>query len=319
METVVVKIPPKSGSSRSSNVYTVNLPLKFKNGVLEKSRKFGGASQLITMSLGDLAARMRGMKNRVDVIQELNDYIKLEILLMRSYEEETESKKDTKLSFRIKDQLSEECLTAIKKKTGWSTSKAVRISLLWYLYANFDEFVASDSSIPLLRCPHCGFRTHDQRTLGVHIQNIHETVCPYCGQRHPVTENHMCSEKEAALAGIGGDGITPSQTTIDQFTTVPISDLDESSLLQELGLDDLGTLRPSDEEVTEDELDAIRNEISRSGVLADLPEGKELKAIIEERLKERKTKRDKDERVDEIESEISEILESLREDGLLDD
>ncbi|MHA2358236.1 MAG: hypothetical protein ACXABK_05665, partial [Candidatus Heimdallarchaeaceae archaeon] len=127
---------------------------------------------------------------------------------------------------------------------------------------------------------------------------------PYCGQRHPIAEAHTCPEKEAALAGITEEGITPSQTTIDQFTTVPIADLDDSSILQELGID---------------ELEAIRDEISGTGTLADLPEGQELKEIIEERLKERKTKRDKDERVDEIESEISEILESLREDGLLDD
>ena len=284
----MVKISPKKNSTRSSNVYTINIPSNFKNGVLERSKKFGGASQLITMSLGDLASRIHGIQNKLDIMQELRDYIKLENLLMQRYEEESQAKKETKLSFRIKDEISQECLSAIRKKTGWSTSKSVRISLLWYLYANFDELVASDSYVPLLRCPHCDFRTHDQRVLGVHAQTVHSTM------QYETT-------------------ITPSQTTIDQFTSQPISEmeLDETKLLQELGLNDLGTLQPSeaDSETISPVPDAI----------VDVSDKSDLKEIIEERIKERKSKKDKDEKIDELQSEISDILESLREDGLIDD
>ncbi|MCG3222288.1 MAG: hypothetical protein H7641_12990 [Candidatus Heimdallarchaeota archaeon] len=285
----MIKIPPKKNATRSSNVYTINIPSNFKDGVLERSKKFGGASQLITMSLGDLASRIHSIQSKLDIMQELRDYIKLEILLMQRYEEESQAKRDTKLSFRIKDEISQECLTAIRKKTGWSTSKSVRISLLWYLYANFDELVASDSYVPLLTCPDCDFRTHDQRALGVHAQTVHATVQTY---------------KTA---------ITASQTTIDQFTTEQISDieLDETKLLQELGLKDLGTLQP-----TEAEPETI-SPVPDTRV--DVSDKSDLKEIIEERIKERKSKKDKDEKIDELQSEISDILESLREDGLIDD
>ncbi len=291
----MIKITPKSNSSRTSNVYTINLPSRFKDGVMEESQKFGGASQLITMTLGDLASRLGKTQNRLEIMQELNDYIKLEILLMRKFEEESKSKKDSKLSFRIKDEISNECLNMIKKKTGWTTSKSVRISLLWYLYANFDDFVANDSYVPLLNCPHCGFKTHDQRTLGVHVQELHENVCPYCGTRYPINEGHSCPEKEKAEIAAA------SQTKIDQFTSVPIADteLEETKLLQELGLDDLESLGRTEDKIPE---------IDRS----------ELKEIIEERLKERKAKKDKDEKIDQLQSEISEILESLKEDGLIE-
>ena len=287
----MIKITPKSSSSRASNVYTINLPSRFKDGVLEESKKFGGASQLITMSLGDLASRLGKTQNRMEIMQELRDYIKLEILLMQKFEEESKSKQDSKLSFRIKDEISNECLSMIKNKTGWTTSKSVRISLLWYLYANFDDFVANDSYIPLLKCPHCGFKTHDQRTLGVHVQELHESVCPYCGTRYPMNEGHSCPEKEKAEIAAA------SQTRIDQFTSVPITDaeLEETKLLKELGMDDMGRA----EEIPE---------IDRS----------DLKEIIEERLKERKAKKEKDEKIDKLQSEISEILESLREDGLIE-
>ena len=285
----MIKIPPKKNSARSSNVYTINLPTNFKDGVLNRSKNFGGASQLITMSLGDLASRIHGIQNKLDIMQELRDYIKLEVLLMKRYEEESQAKKDTKLSFRIKDEISQECLNSIRKKTGWSTSKSVRISLLWYLYANFDELVASDSYVPLLNCPHCDFRTHDQRALGIHAQSVHAT-----------TQSYQTTK-------------IPSQTTIDQFTTEPISDieLEESKLLQELGLNDLGTLQPS--EVEADTISPVPDS------LVDVSDKSDLKEIIEERIKERRSKKDKDEKIDELQSEISDILESLREDGLIDD
>ncbi|MFW9852652.1 MAG: hypothetical protein ACFFDS_06905 [Candidatus Thorarchaeota archaeon] len=262
---------------------------------MEESQKFGGASQLITMSLGDLASSLGETQNRMEIMQELRDYIKLEILLMQKFEEESKSKQDSKLSFRIKDEISNECLNMIKKKTGWTTSKSVRISLLWYLYANSDDFVANDSYVPLLNCPHCGFKTHDQRALGVHVQELHESVCQYCGTRYPINEGHSCPEMERAAIAAA------SQTRIDQFTSVPITDtdLEETKLLQELGLEELETLGSTEEEIPE---------IDRS----------ELKEIIEERLKERKAKKEKDDKIDQLQSEISEILESLREDGLIE-
>ncbi|MHA2255046.1 MAG: hypothetical protein ACXAAM_03140 [Candidatus Heimdallarchaeaceae archaeon] len=285
----MIKIPPKKNATRSSNVYTINIPSNFKDGVLERSKKFGGASQLITMSLGDLASRIHGIQSKLDIMQELRDYIKLEILLMQRYEEESQAKKDTKLSFRIKDEISQECLTAIRKKTGWSTSKSVRVSLLWYLYTNFDELVASDSYVPLLTCPDCDFRTHDQRALGVHAQAVHASAQTY------------------------DPAATTSQTTIDQFTTGPVSDieLDETKLLQELGLNDLGTLQPTEEEP--ETISPVPD------TLVDVSDKSDLKEIIEERIKERRSKKDKDEKIDELQSEISDILESLREDGLIDD
>jgi len=330
----VVKIPSRSDMRRSSNVYTINVPSTFKNSVLEQSQKFGGASHLVTMSLGDLASRMRRTKSKLTIIEELNDYIKLEILLMKRYEEESKASKDSKLSFRIKDELSKECLNIIKKKTGWSTSKAIRIALIWYLYANFDEFVASESFVPLLRCPHCGFKTHDQRALGVHIQELHEAVCPYCGVHYSITEEHSCPQKESlTLPGKELD-VSSSQTTIDQFTSVPVSDLelDESKLLQQLGIENLERLKATEGtkdvsslidksifDESESQLESIKEEITQvGGTLVDLPDGNELKEIIEEREKERKSKKAKDTKIDKLQSEISEILESLREDGLID-
>ena len=270
------KIPSYKKGTRTSNVYTINVPMNFKKGVLDQSQKFGGASKLITMSLGDLASRLRQIKSGINIVEELNDYIKLEILLMQRFEEESKKSKNTKLSFRLKDPLSEECLDIIKNKTGWSTSKAVRISLIWYLYANFETPLISEDYLSLLSCPQCDFKTHDQRSLGVHIQSIHES-----------------SEGKVA----------PIQTTIDQFSSVPISAIDseETKLLQELGLEELGSLTPTESEKETPVLD-------RS----------ELKEIIEERLKERQTKKDKDDKIDKLQSEISEILESLKEDGLIE-
>ncbi len=289
----MIIIPPIKNPSRSSNVYTINVPGNFKNAVLKQSRTFGGASEIITLSLDDLAIRFRQLKSRMDIIAEMNDYIKLEILLMRRYEEESKAKKDSKLSFRIKNNMSIESLNAIKKKTGWSTSKSVRVALLWYLYTNFDEFVASENFIPLLRCQHCGFVTHDQRALGVHIQTIHEKTCPYCGKHFPLTETHLCSQMVVAGVDVGEITQAPSQTTIDQFTSIPLADieLDETKLLQELGRDDLGTLKP---------------------------DGDELESLANDKETKKKSKKDKDETIDKLQSEISEILESLREDGLLE-
>lgn len=332
------QIPPQTGEIRASNVYTINIPENFKNAVLEQSKSFGGASQIVTLSLDDLAIRIKKMKNRMNIIEELNDYIKLEILLMKRYEEESKSRKDTKLSFRLKDQVSSESLENIKKKTGWSTSKAVRISLLWYLYANFDDFVASESFIPLLKCNHCGFVTHDQRALGVHIQTLHETICPYCGVHHPITEDHHCKQKETATIQFDSTPTAKSQTKIDQFTTASESalELDEKSLLQELGLEDLGSLQPTEEtdsvpelasmlpdkdvfDESEAQLETIRDEISKvGGTLVDLPDGSSLQDLIEERRKTQKSKKGKDATIDKLEDEISEILESLKEDGLLE-
>ncbi len=338
-------IPPKTSGNRSSNVYTINVPENFKSAVLEQSRQFGGASQIITLSLDDLALRVSKMKSRINIIEELNDYIKLEILLMRRYEEESRKKQDTKLSFRLKDQVSKESLLSLKKKTGWSTSKTVRISLLWYLYANFDEFVASENFIPLLKCTFCGFVTHDQRALGVHVQTLHETICPYCGKHHPITEEHLCKQKETAALQFDETPVRPDQTTIDQFTSGQVGeiDLNESKLLQELGLTDLGSLQPSgdesrvselsakvselsallpDKEVfdeSEGQLETISDEISRvGGTLVDLPDGSTLRDLIEERRKTGKSKKGKDEKIDQLQDEISEILESLKEDGLLE-
>ena len=334
----VRQISPQTGGTRASNVYTINVPENFKNAVLEQSKSFGGASQIVTLSLDDLALRVRKMKSRINIIEELNDYIKLEVLLMKRYEDESKARKDTKLSFRLKDQVSSESLDSIKKKTGWSTSKTVRISLLWYLYANFDEFVASESFVPLLKCSHCGFVTHDQRALGVHIQTLHETICPYCGVHHPITEDHHCKQKETATIQFDSTPIAKSQTKIDQFTSGKSSelDLDESSLLQELGLNDLGSLQPAEKESSapelasmlpdkdvfdesEAELETIRDEISKvGGTLVDLPDGSSLRDVVEERRKSQKTKKGKDETIDKLEDEISEILESLKEDGLLE-
>ncbi|MCK4895597.1 MAG: hypothetical protein KAS47_02240, partial [Candidatus Heimdallarchaeota archaeon] len=265
-----------------------------------------------------------------------NDYIKLEVLLMRRYEEESKAKKDSKLSFRIKNHMSVESLNVIKKKTGWSTSKSVRVALLWYLYTNFDEFVASESFIPLLKCQHCGFVTHDQRALGVHIQTLHEVTCPYCGKHYPLTETHQCAQMKAAGVEAGDISQTPSQTTIDQFTSIPLADieLDETKLLQELGMDDLGTLKPSDDhspdtsksipdktlfDESELQLGSIKDEISKvTETLVDLPEGDELASSTNDKKTRKKSKKDKDETIDKLQSEISEILESLREDGLLE-
>jgi len=329
---------PKTSGNRASNVYTINVPKNFKDAVLEQSQQFGGASQIITLSLDDLALRVRKMKNRINIIEELNDYIKLEVLLMKRYEEESKKKREAKLSFRLKDQVSQESLMSIKKKTGWSTSKTVRISLLWYLYANFDEFVASENFVPLLKCSFCGFVTHDQRALGVHIQTLHETVCPYCGKHHPITEDHHCKQKEAAALHFEETPVSQDQTTIDQFTSVPLADLDldESKLMRQLGLSDLGSLKPSEEESkvsdlssmlpdkevfdeSEAQLETISDEISRvGGTLVDLPDGSSLKDVVEERRKTQKSKKAKDEKIDQLQDEISEILESLKEDGLLE-
>ncbi|MCG3223470.1 MAG: hypothetical protein H7647_03320 [Candidatus Heimdallarchaeota archaeon] len=332
----MLPIPPVRNQTRSSNVYTINVPENFKSAVLKKSRTFGGASEIITLSLDDLAIRFRQMKNKMDIVTELNDYIKLEILLMRRYEEESKAKKDSKLSFRIKNHMSVESLNIIKKKTGWSTSKSVRVALLWYLYTNFDEFVASESFIPLLRCKHCGFVTHDQRALGVHIQTLHEKTCPYCGKHYPLTESHLCSQMVTAGVEVGDIGQVPSQTTIDQFTSIPLADieLDETKLLQELGMNDLGTLKPSDDQSTdvsklipdktvfdesEQQLVSIKDEISKvGGTLVDLPDGDELSSATDDKETRKKSKKGKDETIDKLQSEISEILESLREDGLLE-
>ncbi len=276
------------------------------------------------------------MKSRLDIISELNDYIKLEILLMRRYEEESKAKKDSKLSFRIKNHMSVESLQIIKKKTGWSTSKSVRVALLWYLYTNFDEFVASENFIPLLRCKHCGFVTHDQRALGVHIQTLHETTCPYCGKHYPLTETHHCSQMETAGVDVGEIARSPSQTTIDRFTSGQLADikLDETKLLQELGMDDLGTLKPSDSQPSDmsksisdktvfdesaKQLESIKDEISKvGGTLVDLTDGDELTFSTDDPETKKKSKKDKDETIDKLQSEISEILDSLREDGLLE-
>ncbi len=273
------KISPSKPGNRTSNVYTINVPSNFKQGVLNQSQKFGGASKLITMSLGDLASRLRKITSGINIVEEMNDYIKLEILLMQRFEEESKKNKDSKLSFRLKDPLSEECLSIIKEKTGWSTSKAVRISLIWYISANFDTPLASDDYISLLRCPHCDFTTHDQRNLGVHIQSLHNTL--YRQERIPA----------------------PSQKTLDQYASTPVSQrtTEESRLLQELGLDELEAATPTEVESETTTLDKS-----------------ELKEIIEERLRDKKTKKGKDEQIDKLESEISEILESLREDGLID-
>ncbi len=332
----MITIPPVRNPTRSSNVYTINVPGNFKSAVLKQSRAFGGASEIITLSLDDLAIRIRQMKNKIDIIAEMNDYIKLEILLMRRYEEESKAKKDSKLSFRIKNHMSVESLQIIKKKTGWSTSKSVRVALLWYLYTNFDEFVASESFIPLLRCKHCGFVTHDQRALGVHIQTLHETTCPYCGKHYPLTETHQCAQMEAAGVDVGEITRSPSQTTIDRFTSGHLADieLNESKLLQELGMDDLGTLKPNDSQSSdmsksipdktifdesELQLESIKDEISKvGGTLVDLPDGDELASSNDDKETKKKSKKDKDETIDKLQSEISEILDSLREDGLLE-
>ncbi len=320
----MITIPSVKNPTRSSNVYTINVPGNFKNAVLKQSRTFGGASEIITLSLDDLAIRFRKLKNRMDIIGEMNDYIKLEVLLMRRYEEESKAKKDSKLSFRIKNHMSVESLNIIKKKTGWSTSKSVRVALLWYLYTNFDEFVASESFIPLLKCQHCGFVTHDQRALGVHIQTLHEVTCPYCGKHYPLTETHQCTQMIAAGVEAGDISQTPSQTTIDQFTSIPLGDLelDETKLLQELGMDDLGTLKPSDDSSTDTselQLKSIKDEISKVGEsLVDSPDGDEVTASTNDKETRKKSKKDKDETIDKLQSEISEILESLREDGLLE-
>ena len=268
----------KTGN-RTSNVYTINVPSNFKKGVLDQSQKFGGASKLITMSLGDMASKLRKYTSGINIVEDLNDYIKLEILLMQRFEEESKRNKDSKLSFRLKDPLSEECLSIIKEKTGWSTSKAVRISLIWYLSANFDTPLASDDYLTLLKCPHCDYTTHDQRNLGVHIESRHNTL--YRQERIPA----------------------PSQKTLDQYASAPISsrDSEETRLLQELGLGELETIAPTEVESETPKLDKS-----------------ELKEIIEERLRDKKTKKGKDEQIDKLESEISEILESLREDGLID-
>ncbi|MHA1691269.1 MAG: hypothetical protein ACTSU7_06500 [Candidatus Heimdallarchaeaceae archaeon] len=332
----MIKIPPAKSSTRSSNVYTINVPGNFKSAVLKQSRTFGGASEIITLSLDDLAIRIRQMKSRMDIVSEMNDYIKLEILLMRRYEEESKAKTDSKLSFRIKNHMSVESLNVIKKKTGWSTSKSVRIALLWYLYANFDEFVASENFVPLLKCQHCGFVTHDQRALGVHIQTLHETTCPYCGKHYPLTESHLCAQMIEAGVEAGDSTHTPSQTTIDQFTSIPLGDLelDESKLLQELGMNDLGSLKPSESQSSdmskripdktvfdesELQLESIKDEISKvGGTLVDLPDGNETDSSLDGKETRKKSKKDKDETIDKLQSEISEILESLREDGLLE-
>ncbi|MHA1260261.1 MAG: hypothetical protein ACTSRO_11585, partial [Candidatus Heimdallarchaeaceae archaeon] len=128
--------------------------------------------------------------------------------------------------------------------------------------------------------------------------------------------------------------VSSSQTTIDQFTSVPVSDLelDESKLLQQLGIENLERLKATEGtkdvsslidksifDESESQLESIKEEITQvGGTLVDLPDGNELKEIIEEREKERKSKKAKDTKIDKLQSEISEILESLREDGLID-
>ena len=52
---------------------------------------------------------------------------------------EQQNGQNTKLSFRVKDQLASDTLAYIKQKTGWTTSRTVRIALLWYLFTNYGE------------------------------------------------------------------------------------------------------------------------------------------------------------------------------------
>lgn len=232
-------------SPRSSNVYSINVPASFKDAVIDKSQVFGGASEMIALCLDDLALRLNKLSKRLQVVEELNDYIKLEVLLMRKYSDDDSSASDKKLTFRLKDQVVKESLKIIKRKTGWNTSKTIRISLIWYLYANFDDFVATEDFIPLLKCEFCGYVTHDQRALAVHIKNLHEIVCPYCGKHYSNTDDHTC---EQMIALRGSDG---KQFTKDIISPA-LSDtsLSDTEKLQKI-VDalDIDSLQPSPESI----------------------------------------------------------------------
>ena len=332
----MIGLTPKTSDNRSSNVYTINVPSQFKKSVLEKAQLFGGAGHLITLSLDDLALRVRKARNRLNLVEELNDYIKLEILLMRRYEVERKEGENIKLSFRLKDIISKNSLNVIKKKTGWQTSKTVRIALLWYLYANFDEFVASESFVNLLRCDHCGFVTHDQRALAVHIKTLHEAVCPYCGAHYMSTEYHSCPQQELTKVRIEPsqpipDSLSDSPSLVDALSAI---DSDETKLLEELGIKDIKLMEDESDDLadisdlipdpslfddSDAQLEKIHEEISKvGGTLVDLPRGSEA-SEDEDKKKDKKAKKEKDSNLEKLQSEIGEMLLSLKDDGLLDE
>ncbi len=324
-------------------MFTINTPIKFKNAVLEYAQQFGGASELVSLCLDDLALRLKKIKKRLDIIEELNDYVKLEILLMRQYEEDAKSlSNDVKLVFRFKDDIVKESLQVIKDKTGWTTSKAIRIALLWYLYANFDDFVATEKFIPLLKCEFCGFITHDQRSLAVHIKTIHETVCPYCGKHYSNVEDHKCRQMEAFASPERDirakiEVSQPKSTKIDKIKHEPSieeldEELDEQKLLESLGIfnfgnistppdqkEDISALLPNKkvlEESTE-ELESIQKELTEiGGAILDLPSKEEI-SDSKEKDGDKSKKKKKPKQLEELESEISEMLKSLEDDGYI--
>ena len=315
---------PKTSQARISNVYTVNLPRKFKNEILKRAQAFGGASELIGLALDDFALKLKTLRKRLDIIKEFNDYIKLEILLMKKSAVEQQNGQNTKLSFRVKDQLASDTLAYIKQKTGWTTSRTVRIALLWYLFTNYGEIFENEDWLSLLKCTYCGFVTHDQRVLNEHILKYHQRICEYCGKPYLTSETHVCPQKLE---------IEPEvlSTTVD----LPIEDIvkDETMLLEKIKEKTKGQFKEQADAITIDDILSDRASLDEAestllelseeiknlgGTLVELPELDVEENNEDQKKSIKKTKKDEEDKLDKIQSEISEMLQSLKEDGILD-
>ena len=314
---------PKTSKTRASNVYTVNLPLEFKAEILKRAQVFGGASELIGLALDDFALKIKRLRKRLDIVKEFNDYIKLEILLMKKSAIEQQNGQNTKLSFRVKNQLASDTLAYIKQKTGWTTSRAVRVALLWYLFTNYGEIFENENWLSLLKCPHCGFVTHDQRLLNEHILKYHQRICEYCGKPYLISEEHVCPQKLEIEPEI-------LVTTVE----LPIEEIvkDETLLLEKIKEKASSQFKEQSDAITIDDIISDRANLDEAeskllelseeiknlgGTLVEIPELEE-NDTSKQKKSIKKTKKGEEDKLDKIQSEISEMLQSLKEDGILD-
>ena len=319
-------------SSRRSNVFTINVPQMFKALILEKAQTFGGASQLVSLAIEELAVKVKKFTNRLSIIEEYNDFMKIETLLMRKYFEEKKEGKDTKLSFRIRDHVALESLRYLKKRTGWNTSKVVRMSILLYLFSNYSELLVNEDALPFLTCPHCGYITFDQQLLNEHIMKFHIKICKYCGKPYLITEEHHCPQKALILASQNNNHKIEEEVSDTDIEAISDILKREQELLTTLQLKENQKSDTAIEELTsidslikekvilnnsENKLAEISEELEEIGgpfvSLAD-----ESEELIEEDDYKRKDKKETTKSLDKLQSEIKEMLKELKEDGLLD-
>lgn len=312
-------------TSRASNVYTVNLPLEFKEEVLKRAESFGGSSELISLALDDFALKIKELRKRLDIVKEFNDYIKIEVLLTKRATLEQQQGLNTKLSFRVKDQLAVDTLKYIKSRTGWTTSRTVRVALLWYLFTNYGELFENENWLSLLRCKYCGYITHDQRLLNEHILKYHQAICEYCGKPYLQSEVHVCPQKlELHPEPLAQPEIElPLEKLVEEGEELLASNIQEPSQQsadEAITIDDVISDKISLEQA-EDTLKILTEEIKNiGGTLVDIPEinDQEIEESQEKKEKVKKAKKKEEDKLDRIQSEISEMLKALQEDGILD-